>query len=245
MPDEDEDDRGSRIQLDAWERALRYVVDSKQDPATVVFEREDQRDEYVQFYLHNHLFHGEVGSREWGSEGRPLPPDVVERLATLGYRQTDAHPDYVRDELPPDPVALARLTLDLFSAAYDVPEEFPVKVTVNLDPEAHARTAAQRFEESRPAADGDASPESQGPTDTPGPRRRPLQPWQAVQPPGHICRIDDLAYESVDAWYEAHKGRMPIQAAGWLSGYIKKHNCSFALAFAAGTGPGGPIILID
>jgi hypothetical protein len=38
---------------------------------------------------------------------------------------------------------------------------------------------------------------------------------------------------------------MPIQAAGWLSGYIKKHNCSFAFAFAAGTGPGGPIILID
>jgi hypothetical protein len=73
---------------------------------------------------------------------------------------------------------------------------------------------------------------------------RPLQPWQSELPLGHRCKSDDAAYGSVDAWYEAHRGRVPIQAAGWISGYMKTHNCSFAVAFAAATGPRGPLILI-
>jgi hypothetical protein len=243
MPEE-RDDRQGENQLDAWERALSHVVESGHDPATVVFKREDRRGEYVQFYLHNQLFHGEVGSREWGSDGHPLPPEAVRRLAALGYLQTDAHPNYVRDGLPPDPVGLAKLALDLFRAAYDVPQDVPVKITVNLDPEAHTRSAAQRAEESRAATESETSPESHGPDDTTRRPRRPLQPWQAVLPPGHICRIDDLAYQSVGEWYEAHRGRVPVQAAGWLSAYMKTHNCSFAAAFAAATGHRGPLILI-
>lgn len=31
-------------------------------------------------------------------------------------------------------------------------------------------------------------------------------------PPGHRCRIDDLAYESVSAWFNDDRGRVPIQA---------------------------------
>lgn len=240
-----EEDRGSRNQLDDWERVLREVVDSGPGPAFVVFTRADRTDEYVQFYLHDHLFHGEVGSQEWGSDGRPLPPEAGQRLAELGYLQTDAHPNYVRDGLPPDPVALAQLTRALFRAAYEVPEEFSVRITVNLDPEAHTRSAAERAEESRAAANTETSGESEGSDDAAGPSRRPLQPWQAVLPPGHICRIDDLAYQSVGEWFEAHKGRVPVQAAGWLGGYMKEHQCTFAEAFAAATGQGGPMIMIN
>ena len=244
MP-EDEDDRQVERQIDAGEQALRRVVDSGQDPATVVFKRTDRRDEYVQFYLHDHLFHGEVGSREWGSDGRPLPPQAVERLAALGFLQTDANPNYVRDGLPPDPKALAQLTLDLFRAAYDVPEGLVLRVSVNLDPEAHTRSAEERAEESLRRGDSENSSASQGPDETKTRRPRPLQPWQAVLPPGHVCRIYDLAYQSVGEWFQAHRGRVPVQAAGWLRGYMKRHNCTFAEAFAAGTSPSGPIIMID
>jgi len=154
---EDEDDRQVERQIHAGEQALRRVVDSGQDPATVVFKRTDRRDEYVQFYLHDHLFHGEVGSREWGSDGRPLPPQAVERLAALGFLQTDANPNYVRDGLPPDPKALAQLTLDLFRHAYDVPEGLVLRVSVNLDPEAHTRSAEERAEESLRRGDSENS----------------------------------------------------------------------------------------
>lgn len=244
MP-EDDDDRPAERRSNAGEEALRRVVESGRDPATVVFKRRDRRDEYVQFYLHDHLFHGEVGSREWGSPGRPLPAGAVERLAALGFLQTDANPNYVRDGLPPDPEALAQLTLDLFRAAYDVPEGLVLRVSVNLDPEPHGQTPALRTKASRVAADSEIFSASPGLDEATAPRPRALQPWQAVLPEGHICRTDDLAYQSVGEWFRAHRGRVPVQAAGWLSGYMKRHNCTFADAFAAGTSPSGPIIMID
>jgi hypothetical protein len=72
-----------------------------------------------------------------------------------------------------------------------------------------------------------------------------LKPWQAVLPPGHNCRTDDLAYESVGEWYEAHRGRVPIQTAAGLTKYMREHKCSFAEAFEALSRPGGPMILIE
>ena len=64
-------------------------------------------------------------------------------------------------------------------------------------------------------------------------------------PAGHRCRTDDLAYTSVSNWYRDHHGRVPIQAAAGLDRYMRQHDCTFAEAFTALTGRGGPIILLD
>jgi hypothetical protein len=52
-------------------------------------------------------------------------------------------------------------------------------------------------------------------------------------PPGHVCRTDDLGYPTVTAWYVAHQGKVPIQAAHALDVYIRTHDCTFAEAFQA------------
>jgi len=64
-------------------------------------------------------------------------------------------------------------------------------------------------------------------------------------PPGHRCRVDYLAYESVSTWFTDHSGRAPIQAAAGLDRYIKATGSTFAEAFTALSGKGGPIILIE
>jgi hypothetical protein len=64
-------------------------------------------------------------------------------------------------------------------------------------------------------------------------------------PPGHRCRVDDLAYETVSDWFNDHHGRVPIQAAAGLDRYIKATEATFAEAFTALSGKGGPIILIE
>jgi len=102
-----------------------------------------------------------------------------------------------------------------------------------------------RAEESLRRGDTENSSATQGPDEATAPRPRPLKPWQAVPPEGHVCRIDDLAYQSVGERFRAHRGRVPVQAAGWLSGYMNRHNCTFAEALAAGTRPSGPIMMID
>ena len=67
----------------------------------------------------------------------------------------------------------------------------------------------------------------------------------AELPAGHRCRIDDPAYESVGSWYRAHTGHVPVQAAWGLQRYMQAHGCTFAEAFAALTGPRGPIVLLE
>jgi len=64
-------------------------------------------------------------------------------------------------------------------------------------------------------------------------------------PPGHACRVDDLAYQTVGAWFDAHEGRVPIQAAAGLARYVRTHDCTFGEAFTALTRRGGPIIVIE
>jgi hypothetical protein len=64
-------------------------------------------------------------------------------------------------------------------------------------------------------------------------------------PPGHRCRVDDLAYETVSDWFNDHHGRVPIQAAAGLDRYIKATGSTFAEAFTALSSKGGPIILIE
>ncbi len=63
-------------------------------------------------------------------------------------------------------------------------------------------------------------------------------------PPGHRCRVDDLAYTKLSDWYVDHHGYVPIQAAHALSRYMRGHGCTFAEAFVALTN-GWPIILIE
>ena len=65
-----------------------------------------------------------------------------------------------------------------------------------------------------------------------------------VLPPGHNCRVDDLAYPDVHAWYRDHRGHVPVQAAGALDARIRATGCTFAEAFEALLSPRGPIVLI-
>jgi hypothetical protein len=71
------------------------------------------------------------------------------------------------------------------------------------------------------------------------------QPTWGSLPPGHRCRVDDLAYASVSDWFNDHHGRVPIQAAAGLDPYIKATGSTFAEAFAALSRKGGPIILME
>jgi hypothetical protein len=64
-------------------------------------------------------------------------------------------------------------------------------------------------------------------------------------PPGHRCRVDDLAYASLSDWFRDHRGHVPIQASAGLDRYIKATGSTFAEAFAALSRKGGPIILIE
>jgi hypothetical protein len=52
-------------------------------------------------------------------------------------------------------------------------------------------------------------------------------------PPGHPCRVDDLAYESVTDWFHDHYGRVPIQVAVGLDQHKKRTGSIFAEAFKA------------
>jgi len=70
------------------------------------------------------------------------------------------------------------------------------------------------------------------------------EPYARSLPAGHRCRVDDLAYDSVSAWYRDHIGRVPVQAAWGLDRYIQRNGSTFAEAFIALTN-GGPIILIE
>jgi hypothetical protein len=72
-----------------------------------------------------------------------------------------------------------------------------------------------------------------------------IERTQGSLSPGHRCRVDDLAYESISDWWRDHQGRVPIQAAAGLDRYMKATGSTFAQAFAALSGKGGPIILIE
>jgi hypothetical protein len=64
-------------------------------------------------------------------------------------------------------------------------------------------------------------------------------------PPGHRCRVDDLAYASLSDWFRDHRGHVPIQAVPGLDRYINATCCTFAEAFSTLSAKGGPIILIE
>ena len=62
--------------------------------------------------------------------------------------------------------------------------------------------------------------------------------------PDHVCRRDDPAYDSVGAWYDAHRGRVPIQAAAALDRLVRDCGLTFAEAFLTLV-DGGALILLD
>jgi hypothetical protein len=63
--------------------------------------------------------------------------------------------------------------------------------------------------------------------------------------PDHVCRRDDPGYDSVGAWYEAHRGRVPIQAAMALDRLVRDRGLTFAEAFRALVDRGALILLDD
>ena len=68
--------------------------------------------------------------------------------------------------------------------------------------------------------------------------------WGSL-PPGHRCRVDDLAYTSVSDWYNDHHGRVPIQAAAGLDRYMRATDATFAEAFVALSRKGGPLMVLE
>ena len=62
-------------------------------------------------------------------------------------------------------------------------------------------------------------------------------------PPGHVCRRDDLTYESVFAWYRDQ--RVPTAAARALSQLIRRHNLTFAEPCTALVSSGALVMLDD
>ena len=63
--------------------------------------------------------------------------------------------------------------------------------------------------------------------------------------PDHVCRRDDPSYPTVGAWYEAHQGRVPIQAAHALSKLTRDGRMSFAEAFRTLVDRGALILIED
>jgi len=61
--------------------------------------------------------------------------------------------------------------------------------------------------------------------------------------PDHVCRRDDPNYDSVGAWYEAHRGRVPIQAALALDRLIRHRGLPFGEAFRTLVDRGALILL--
>jgi hypothetical protein len=61
----------------------------------------------------------------------------------------------------------------------------------------------------------------------------------------HVCRRDDPGYASVGEWYEAHRGRVPIQAAQALSRLVRERHMSFADAFRTLVQAGALILIED
>jgi hypothetical protein len=63
--------------------------------------------------------------------------------------------------------------------------------------------------------------------------------------PDHVCRREDPGYASVGEWYEAHRGRVPIQAAQALSQLVRERQVSFADAFRTLVDAGALILIED
>jgi hypothetical protein len=61
--------------------------------------------------------------------------------------------------------------------------------------------------------------------------------------PDHVCRRDDPGYDSVGAWYEAHRGRVPNLAAMARDGLVRDRGLTFAEAFRAQVDRGAFILL--
>ena len=134
-------DSVGRDQLEVWEEVLRQEMFSGKDPIVIIFTREERSDEYVHLHLHRQVVRAEVGSRESGSNPRPLASTVAARLATRGFSKSDRNPNFLQENLSPEPESLARLTLSLFRTAYDVPAKFSLKIEIGLDPMGRAEGA--------------------------------------------------------------------------------------------------------
>jgi hypothetical protein len=115
------------------EDAFRELLDSGAERAYVVFSNLNQPHEHVRFLFEYGLFAGEVCSREWGTDPRPLLPEAVERLATLGFvRSTRFRLNFGKPGLSPDARALAELLETLFREAYETPPTFPLGTRIEL-----------------------------------------------------------------------------------------------------------------
>jgi hypothetical protein len=57
------------------------------------------------------------------------------------------------------------------------------------------------------------------------------EPYARSLPPGHRCRVDDLAYDSVSDWYRDHIGHVPVQAAAALGRLTHGDGTSFPDAY--------------
>jgi hypothetical protein len=123
------------MRLALYEKELRRLLQSGREHDFVIFEVARQPDQYVQFMIHDGTIYGEVGSRQWGSDGIRLKEAAEAALACLGFGGGGREKNYSRDRLPKEPRRLACLTELLFGAAYGVDPAYTPLVQLPRTPQ--------------------------------------------------------------------------------------------------------------
>lgn len=113
--------------------AMAALVEKGQERTFVVIEDADHPDQFVQYELHDGVVVGEVGSRQWVEPYHPLSADAEVALGVLGFVGGAPQHNYVRDGLPVDAIALARLTEELFEAGYGRRNGLDVVISTNSE----------------------------------------------------------------------------------------------------------------
>ena len=119
--------------MEVLDVAIAALIEKGQERSFVFIEDADSPDQFVQFQLHDGVVRGEVGSRQWVEPFRPLPVDAEVALGRLGFVGGAPQHNYACDGLPADAIAMARLTEELFDAAYRRSKGLDVVISTNSE----------------------------------------------------------------------------------------------------------------
>jgi hypothetical protein len=104
--------------LIVYEKELGRLLFEMRDHDYVIFE--DSRDpaRYVQYFVHDSVVLGEVGSKHWRAESSGFRKTSVTALGCLGFEAGGPGRNFSRNRLPHDARKLACMTELLFGAAH-------------------------------------------------------------------------------------------------------------------------------
>ncbi len=103
--------------------AFRVFLSSANEEDFLILLDPGHDNQFVQYKLRNRVIYGEVSSRQWssGDADKPLTDGAEFALMRLGFTHGGRAKNYCQDNLPADPLYLARLTDQLFTTAYEMP----------------------------------------------------------------------------------------------------------------------------